>query len=249
MTPEEQKKAETAKAEAEAKKAEEKADDSEKSDEEDAESKDTDKAPDYKALLEEEKRKREDAEKALAEKRFKSAERKRQEEEGEESEEESEEDKPVTRKELQDLVERTRSSTFKELQADRISDIAKGLADSDAEAELIVEIHKNRIFPSHLSLKEQLEESHAIANRKKLVSKNSELKRALASRENASNDAAGTHRDGMESTAPKKSAQDVESYKRAGFIYDSKTKDYRKKLPSGKILVKDPRTKATYIAK
>lgn len=258
MTIEEQKKADTAKAEAEAKAkadkekadaeaAEDESNEDESEDEEEADG--IDKNPDYEAELQKERKAREDAEKALADNRFKESERRRKAKEiDNEDDDEDDEDKPLTKKELQAILAYERQTLQKESQSDRISDYAKTMSESEAEANLIVEIHKNRTWPTHLSLKEQVEEAHAIANRKKLMSKNSEMARALRAKDTASKDFAGTQRDGMEGTAPKLSPNDTASYKRAGFTFDTKRKVWIKKLPSGKILNKDPRTKRTYIS-
>lgn len=207
-----------------------------------------DKETDYKAQLEIERKRREDAELALANKRFKSSERRRKtdDEEEDDNDEEDEDDKPLTMKSLKNVLAGERQTLIKETQADRIATIATDLAESEDEAQLIVEIHKNRTFPPTLTLREQLEEAQAIANRKRLASKNGELKRALNSKGTASKDVAGTHRDAQAGNAPKMSSQDEASYKRAGFVFDTTKKLWKKKLPSGKFLIKDPRTKRTY---
>jgi hypothetical protein len=257
---EEEKKAETARLEAEAKAKEEadanfEAEIAELSDEEkeakraERDALNTDKSTDYKAVAKREREAREKAEKALADKRFKDAERKRKakEEGGDDNDEDDEEDKPVTSRELQRILAENTQNTEKRIMGSQIKEIANDLADSPEEAEAIIEIHANRTFPSHLSLSEQLEEAHAIANRKKLISTNSELKRALKSKGTSSKDSAGTHRDPMEGTVPKLSAGDTASYKRAGFTYDTTEKVWKKKLPTGKFLVKNPKTKQTYV--
>lgn len=252
MTIEEQKKADTAKAEAEAKAKAEK----EKADAEHAEGKseddeagdDIDNNPDYEAELQRERKAREEAEKALADSRFKESERKRKAKEAGEDPDEDEEDKPLTKKELQAILAAERQATLKESQSDRITEIAKSMSESESEANLVVEIHKNRTWPSHLSLTEQVEEAYAIANRKKLISKNSEMARALRSKDFASKDFVGTHRDGMEGSAPKMSTNDTAAYTRAGFKFDAKSKLWKKTLPNGKTLNKDPRTKRTFIS-
>lgn len=257
---EEQKKAETARLEAEAKAREEADAEFEAgleglSDEEKAEkiaekeAKNTDNTTDYKALALKEKEAREKAEKALAEKRFIDANRKRKaKEDGEDDNDDEDEDKPITSRDLQRILAENSQQTEKRLMAVQIKDIATDLADSPEEAEAIIEIHANRTFPAHLPLSEQLEEAYAIANRKKLISTNSELKRALKSKRTASKDSAGTHRDPMEGTAPRMSAGDTAAYKRAGFTFDTKDGLWKRKLPSGKFLIKNPKTKQTYTA-
>lgn len=185
-------------------------------------------AIDYKVELEKEKLARKKAEEALAANAFKDRKSKR-DEESEESEEEDE-DKPLTHREMSELLERQTQKTRKELQVEIIRDLATKMADTPEEADYIIEIHKNRTFPSHLSLSEQLEESYAIANRKKLKSQNSELKRALGGKENASKDGEAGHRDGMRGSEPQLSAGDKIALK--GFTWDATRGMFKK--PVGK---------------
>ncbi len=203
---------------------------------------------DYKAIADRETEKRIAAEKATADLAFKLRDKKRKVEDVVEDVEEDDDDKPVTKKDLSRIISETTQQTEKRLMGGRIKDIANDLADSTDEAAAIIATHANRTFPSHLSLEEQLEEAHAIVNRKKLVSTNSELKRALKSKGTVSRDGAGTHRDSIESPAPKLSVGDTAAYKRAGFTFDTKDKLWKKKLPTGKTLIKDPKSKQTYLA-
>lgn len=256
MTDEEKKKADdTAKAEADAKAEEKVKADAEfdvsldgLTDEEkakkiaDKEASHPDKKTDYKAQAQREREAREKAEKALADKRFKDAERRRKAQEAGEQIEDDE-DKPVTGRDLQRILDENTQKTEKRLMGDRIKEFADDLADSPEEAEAIREVHANRTFPSYLSLQEQVQEAHAIVNRARLNSTNSELKRALKSKNTAFNDPSGTHRDPMDSPAPKMAPDMESSLKSGGFTYDSKSKLWKKKLPTGKFLYKDTRTK------
>lgn len=197
----------------------------------------TDNKTDYKEQARKEREAREKAEKALAEQRFKNAQRKRKEED-DEDDLDDDDNKPVTTKDLQRILAENSQQTEKRLMGTRIKEIATNLADSEEEAEAIIETHSNRTFPSYLTIEEQLEESHAIVNRKKLVSKTSELKRALKSKETASKDTGSAHRDAPQGKP--KVAPDVEaSLKRQAFVYDSASKIWKKKLPNGKFLCKD----------
>ena len=179
------------------------------------------------------------AERAAADAAFKLREKRRKEEE----EGLDDEDKPLTAKELEGILQKDRQITRKEIQTEIISGKAKKLAGSEAEAQLIIEIHKNRIFPEDLSLDEQLEEAYAIANRKSLMAKNEELKRALRSKETISDNAAGTHRDSTPLDEPKMSSSDIQAIKAAGFVWDGKLRLYVKKFLSGRTLTYDPKTK------
>jgi hypothetical protein len=212
---------------------------SEETEEESEEKSSSQEEIDYEAeLIEEKKRGTPDPE--IAKKAFKEREEKRKHKEEEEDDTEDE-DKPLTRKDLQSIRHQMKSEVY----SDRIQEIASELSSSTAEANLTIEIHKNRVYPESMPLKEQLEEAWIIANRKKILSKNKELGRALLSRKTASQDTATTHRDKMEGSTPKMNASDADSYKRAGYEYDAKNRVYKKKLPSGKWLVKDPKTKVT----
>lgn len=184
---------------------------------------------------------RKKAENALAEKRFKSK---------QEDEDEDEDDKPLTKSQLEDLLAREREYSKKEIQAERISEIAKGLTSSPSEASLIIEIHKNRSFPANLSLQEQMEEAFAIANRKKLVSERNEAMRALKNKGNVKNDSAGTHHDGMKTPdSPKETGVDAQALKAAGYARNPQTRRWEKKLQNGTLIYRDERTGQTVVVK
>jgi hypothetical protein len=249
MTPEEIK----AKEEAETAKAKEDADAAaaaaanEDGDEDEEAEEEIDKEIDYEAELKKEREAREKAERALADKRFKAAEKKRKEEP--EEVDEDEEEKPLTKKELQSLLQQERLETEKRLNEARAIEIAKTITSSDAERDLVLEIHKNRTFPAHLSLQEQIEEAYVIANRKKIVGENSELKRALKGKAGVVKNPAGTHRDAPASTEPKISPEDSAGIKAAGYSWNGTLRRWEKKLGNGDILVSDPKTKKTSIIK
>lgn len=199
---------------------------------------------DYEAELKAEKERREKAEQAAADAAFKLREKKRKDkDEPEEEDEEDIKDKPLTGKQLQAILAKEREQTRKELLSEAIKDKALKLASSESEANLIVEIHKNRTWPESVPLEEQLEEAQAIANRKKLKVQNEELKRALRGKEGTTDTAADTHRDAPKGSEPKMSAADVKAIKSAGFDWDGSSRLYVKKLNGGKKLVYDPKTK------
>lgn len=197
---------------------------------------------DYRAELALEKARSEKLQREIADRDFKLREaRRKQEEEGE-----IPEDAPLTEGRLKDILATERQATQKEVQSVQIRDIAGKLASTPEEAALIVEIHKNRQFPESLSLQEQLEEAHAIANRKKFASRNSELARALRSKDTALHDTASTYRDVPAAAEPKIAQADVQAMKEAGMSWDGKQRLYSKKLPSGKFLYFDPKTKKRF---
>jgi hypothetical protein len=256
MTPEEKKAAEeaAAKAQAEAEEAEFQTTLEGLSDEEKAQklaereaSKDTDKNIDYKAQAEKEREARKKAEETIIKNKIHAKKEKKPVEDEDDPEDDEDEDQPITRREFSRVIEENTRATERRLLQPQIANIARDLADSEDEAEAIVETHRNRSFPSHLSLKEQMEECHAIVNRARLVSKNKELVRSLQHKKTVNTDPSSSHRDPQAGSAPKMSDSDSASYARAGFSFDPTLKLFKKKLPNGKFLFKDPKTKATYI--
>lgn len=203
---------------------------------------------DYEAELKLEKARREKAEQALADDSFKKREESRKRKEaGEVVEDEVE--KPLTASQLQKLLEEDREKTRKELQADAIKEKAAKLSRSEAEASLIIEIHKNRQFPQGMSLDEQLEEALAIANKKNTGRQISELKRALVGKHTeADHDAGGSFREGGDGNEPKMAPQDQAAIKQAGFVWDGKIKLYKKALNNGKkTLFYDPKNSKRWV--
>lgn len=204
---------------------------------------------DYEAELKAERDRRAKAEKELADRAFREREAKRKDKDGKGEDDEQDEDKPLTARQLQAVLAGERERTQKVLDAQRITDIAKGMAGSTAEADLIVEIHKNRSFPSTMTLQEQLEEAYIIANRKKIVSQNAELKRALSGRTTVSKDAASTQRDGTVGAETKLEAHDAQAIKASGMVWDGTKRMYKKPLGNGKKhLYFDPKTKKRFVA-
>jgi hypothetical protein len=198
-----------------------------------------------KADLKREREAREKADKAAADYAFKLREKKRKE--PEEVEEEDEE-KPLTSKSLQALLAQEREATRKEMQTSEINRLASSVSTNDTEKELILELHKSRSFPAHLSLQEQIEECYVIANKRKILGENSELKRALRGKAGASNDASTTHQDAPTGNQPKLEKGMATVMAQTGFKYNATARRYEKKLDNG-ILVKDLKTGLTQLVK
>ena len=219
----------------------------EESEEED-ESKDPDKI-DYEAELLKEREAREKAEKAAADTSFKLREQKRKGKDEEDDEEEEEVEKPLTASQLQTILAKEREETTKSLNVQRIAEIAGKLATSESERNLLIEIHKNRSFPQHLSLEEQLEEAYAIANRKKLVGERNEALRALRGKDGVNDNPASTHQDAPKSGEPKIDAVDLQAIKEVGYSFNNVSHLYEKKLPNGNTITYNPKTKQTILVK
>lgn len=201
---------------------------------------------DYEAELKAEKERAAKAEKALADKRFKDAEKKRKAAEAAgETLDEEDDDKPVTRKELAAVRQEAR----REAQQERALEIAKGMADSDAEANLIVAKWQNRSFPEGLSLTEQIEEAYAITHRKKLVGERNEALRALKGKQGVNRDGSSSHQEGAPSKEPKIPQGEEQAIKAAGFAWNSTSRQFEKKLSNGDLLIRDSKTKQTRLVK
>lgn len=190
---------------------------------------------DYEALIEAERKP--DPEKAKE--AFKKRQEKRQEEEVDDTDEDM--DKPMTRKEIDSYLARKTQEIVASANAERISEIATEIAESDGEARFITEIHKNRVFPEGMPLREQLNEAKAIATAKRMAAKNAELARKVTSQETASKDVSTGVQEAT-SSEPKLSADIKTSLRNAGFVYDNTVKTYVKTLPNGKKMFKDPKT-------
>ncbi len=198
---------------------------------------------DYEAELKREKERSEAAEKAVADTAFKLREEKRGRKEDAEARGETFFEEPLTRKELEELLQKDRQQTRRELQLEIIAEKATKLTGNEAEKNLIIEIHKNRIWPEGMSLDDQLEESHAIANRKAILARNAELKRALQSKDTKSNDATSSHIEPPTVNEPQSSA-DLQAIKSTGYKWDGKLGLFIKQLRGKRVLTYDPKTKA-----
>lgn len=196
-----------------------------------------------KAELERERAASKKAQEAAADYAFKLREKQRKEPEVEE------EEKPLTSKELMAILAREREATQKEMHAKETDRIAATMSGSETEKLLLLEIHKNRSFPAHLSLEEQIEECHLIANKKKYLGENNELKRALRARQGVSKDASGTHQEAPTGNQPKLGKGEAAVLAQTGFTYNATAKRYEKKFKNGDILVHDVKTKMNTLVK
>ena len=191
--------------------------------------------PDYEAIIEDEGKKPKPlkAQEAYLERKAKR-----------EEEEEVKEDAPLTLADLNKIRAEDKAEYRREFQGERALELARGMSESDNEANAIIARWGNRVFPEGMGLQEQIEEMHASVNRKVLVSKNKELMRALKAKGNESKDTATTYRDDTKGTEPKLAA-DVKSQLK-GYAYNTATKMFEKRIggeKSKKFIVFDPKLK------
>jgi hypothetical protein len=208
---------------------------------------DIDNKIDYEAELKREREAREKAEKAAADNAFKLREEKRKREEFS-YEDNTQEEKPLTAADLQEMLEKQNQTFEKRLNETKVSEFANRVASSKAEADLIVEVFNNRQFPTHFSIEEQMNEAYAIANAKRLVAENNELKRALSNKDGVSRGFATTHSDAMPSSEPKLESDVKAELSAQGFGFNGATRRWEKKISNSKVLVYDLKTKKIVVA-
>lgn len=190
---------------------------------------------DYKAVAETERKRREEAEQLIIKNKIKAK----------KPEETTDQDKPLTVKDLAEVETRIRTATTRELQEQRALEIARSNTSSEEEAQAAMVYWKNRVTPTD-NLQEDVLFAIGGLNHKKITAKNAELSRALKNRGNASHDSAATMRDAPEGDEPKLSSPDVQAMKEAGMSWNGKDKMYEKKLPSGRTLKYDPKSKKRF---
>lgn len=149
--------------------------------------------------------------------------------------EEDDDDKPMTRREAREFMETTRKAAL-ETQA---FSLAKQLASSDKEAELIVLKWQNRSFPPGTTLNEQIHEAFAVTHSKRLIKQREEAIRALNNKDHVNRNGAGNHQTPPPGKEPKMRAVDAAAIKASGFTFNNISRRFEKKLPNGKIIFKD----------
>lgn len=176
-----------------------------------------------------ERNRRKEIEKELAQHRYQESNR-----------DDDDDDKPLTRKELDEILARDRQDKENLTNSRDIDSIVSTLASSDAEKALVLQVHRNRTFPADMPLAEQVEEAYAIANRKKIIGERNEAFRALKNK--ASKNTATTHHDPAESTEPKIAADVKQVLAQQGFTFNQTSRRFEKKLQNGTMLVRDSKT-------
>ena len=221
--------------------------DSDESDDDSNEDADSKNLDDWKKIAQDERDRRKKAEKALAQNRYKG--KRRESDDSDDADDSDGEDAgktALTGEQLRKILQEEREATRKEVLSGRTKEIARELANSDEEADAIVEIFNNRSFPDYLSHEEKVREAYFIAHGPRLLAKRDELRRSLKSKDTASKGGnENAHRDAPRAGEPKLEPQDRAEFGRLGFKWDGKR--YSKKLSNGKTLVKDPKTKKVFV--
>jgi len=181
---------------------------------------------DIEAALKAERERREKAERDLEATRQKARERI---EEKKRIEGQSSNDEPLTRESMRALLDEEREAVRKEMRMEHVREIATKLSKSDSEAELVVEVWKNRTLAG--TLDEQIEEAYAIATHKKVLAQANELKRALANKNGVVTDGANAQRKPMAGEAPELPVADKSVV--TGMVWDNARGAYRKIIAGG----------------
>ncbi len=95
----------------------------------------------------------------------------------------AEKNKGLSREEVEKIIEEKTSQSEKRILRSRAELIAERLSGSTAERDLILHHYDNSIIPSG-NIEEDIEKAFALANRKKVSSQMSELKKAAQSKKN-----------------------------------------------------------------
>lgn len=201
----------------------------------------TDEETDYEEIIRQEREMREKAESALAKKAFDAREARRKETDETGDEDDIDDGKPISRKELDARLAAERAAARKEAQEEQALEIARANTKSEGEAQAAHIFWKNRVVPTGNLVSDVLFAIGGL-NHKKVIARNVELGRALLGKEGASKGVTTAVRD-TEVIRPKLDAATEASYRRSGLTYDPKIKMWKKKMPNGKWLVKDPKSK------
>lgn len=195
---------------------------------------------DYKAIVEEERKRREEAEKSAADYAFKLRNAKR--EGGEEAKEnETNDDAPLTRKELNEALQSFTQQNEKVQQETQAKQLIERFTSNEDEAEAAYEMWKNRIVPTG-NLEADIMFAVGGLNHKRVLATNEELKRSLNSKDTKSRDASTSQRKPAGGEDTKTSGADAQALKAQGMKWNTEKQAYGKQLKDGKTFYYDPKT-------
>lgn len=165
------------------------------------------------------------------------------------ADDDADDDKPLTKKDIAAIEARVERKALTGQALTTARALTGRHANSEKEAQLIVARWGNRTFPAGVPLSEQIEEVYAGLHRKRLMGERDEALRGLKAKDGIVRNAAGAHQRPAGGPEPKISVADLSAIKAAGYSFNSASRRYEKKLTSGDILVRDPKTKATILVK
>ena len=191
---------------------------------------------DYKAQFE-------TLQKKIATDAFKFRKQKKSEETTEdESEEDESDDKPLTRAEVAKMLAEKEETLAKQFVVKEATTFASTLTNNPDEAQYAVALWQHITLPFD-TMEEQMEFIVGGLNAKRVLAQNSELKRALKSKDTANRNTATTTRDAQSMGQPKTDPQLASVLKSQGYTYNTNQKVYSKKLVNGKTMYNDGKGK------
>lgn len=188
---------------------------------------------DYKAKFE-------DLQKKIATDAFRFRKEKRQDDS--ESVDEADDDKPMTRAEMQKMLDDREQKILRHSSTKEAVTLARTFTDNDDEAKYAATLWEHVTLPFD-TMEEQMRFIIGGMNAERLLAKNSELLRTVQSKTLARKNTATTSRDATASTAPKIDAQVKQALERTGFKYESTKKAWVKTLANGKKMYNDGHNK------
>jgi len=203
------------------------------------EAKDIEKTIDYETKLSELETRTKKAEETLAGDRYKNTHLK---EEDEVIEPVVAEDS-VTKADIEALLEKNRQDNLKVMEQAKIKELASTITNSPAEEKLVLAIHKERQFPSYMSLDDQIKESFVLANSDKLIGERDEAVRALKNKNNINTTAENDNPDQPKGPGPKVAGDVVSILTQKGFKLNSVSQRYEKTIKGGTSFYYDLPTK------
>jgi len=162
--------------------------------------------------------------------------------EDDDSSQDDDENRPLTRSEMEKMLEDRESKVIKQQSSKEALDVASSLTSSEDEAKYALALWENVSLPFE-TMEEQMKFIVAGMNAERTIAQNSELKRSLKSKDTARKNTATTARDAQVGTQPKLAADMTSVLKAQGYKFNSSQKNFQKKLSNGKTLFNDGKGK------
>jgi hypothetical protein len=178
----------------------------------------------------------EDLQKKIATDAFRFRKEKRQDDT--ESADEADDDKPLTRAEMQKMLDDREQKILRQSSTKEAITLARSFTDNDDEAKYAATLWEHVTLPFD-SMEEQMRFIIGGMNAERLLAKNSELLRTVQSKTMARKNTATTARDATGGTAPKIDGQVKQALERTGFKYETTKKAWVKTLANGKKMYND----------
>lgn len=188
------------------------------------------------------KGKNEELRKKLAAEAFKQRENKRETKSDDTDDVSDDDDRPLTRAELQKLLDEREQKTQRQNSVKEAMTIARSLTDSDDEAEYATTLWEHVTLPFD-TMEEQMRFIIGGLNAERLLAQKKELVRAVQSKTLARKNTAVTSRDATGGGIPKIDPQVKQALENTGFKFVPAKKAWEKTLANGKKMYNDGKGK------